>query len=69
LDWRSLLCVLLLAGASFMVPPGPGQDGVVICADDPWPWWPLSLVMMWPAAYIIASESLRRWRDRAIVAR
>jgi hypothetical protein len=81
---KSLVGVLLLAGATLVVsqsleralvlgrgliPQDPGPDGVLVSADDPRPWWPLSLVMMWPAAYVLAATTLERWRGRAIVAR
>jgi hypothetical protein len=31
----------------------------------PRPWWPLSIVMMWPAAYLLATTTLDRWRGIA----
>jgi hypothetical protein len=80
----TLLGVLLLAGASFLisqslersvvfgrglVPQDPGPDGFVMSADHPRPWWPLSAVMMWPAAYVLSSATMQRWRGRAIAAR
>jgi hypothetical protein len=80
----TLLGVLVLAGATFLisqglersvvfgrglVPQDPGPDGFVISADDPRPWWPLSVVMMWPAAYVLAVATRQRWHARAIVAR
>jgi hypothetical protein len=72
--------VLLLAGASVLVsqglensivfgrglaPPDPGPDGFVVSADDPRPWWPLSFVMMWPAAYVLAVAGRRGWRGKS----
>jgi len=78
----TLLGVLVLASASFMVsqglesavvfgrglvPPDPGPDGFVISADDPRPWWPLSLVMMWPAGYVLLVASRERWRRYASI--
>lgn len=51
-----------------MIPMDPGPDGYVISDDDPRPWWPLSLVMLWPAAYIAAASSWQRWRLKRIVA-
>ena len=51
-----------------MIPADPGPDGYVISDDDPRPWWPLSLVMLWPAAYIVATSSWQRWRLKRIVA-
>jgi hypothetical protein len=80
----TLLGVFLLAGASFLisqslessivfgrglVPSDPGPDGFVVSADDPRPWWPLSALMMWPAAYVLVISMQQRWRGRAIVAR
>jgi len=80
----TLLGVLLLAGASLLisqslersvvfgrglVPQDPGPDGFVVSADDPRPWWPLSVVMMWPAAYVLAISTQQRWRGRVIAAR
>ena len=80
----TLLGVLLLAGASFLIsqglensvvfgrgliPQDAGPDGFVMSADDPRPWWPLSAVMMWPAIYVLAISMQERWRGRAIVAR
>jgi hypothetical protein len=79
----TLVGVLLLAGASFLisqglensvvfgrglVPQDAGPDGFVMSADDPRPWWPLSVVMMWPALYVLAISMQQRWRGRAIVA-
>lgn len=80
----TLLWVLVLAGATFvtsqslersvvfgrgLIPQDPGPDGFFISADDPRPWWPLSIVMMWPAVYVLAISMQQRWRGRAIVAR
>jgi len=67
----TLLGVAVLAGATFLVSQGlerslvfgglvradPGPDGFLVSADDPRPLWFLSLVMMWPAAYILAQAS------------
>jgi hypothetical protein len=79
----TLLGVFLLATVSFLtsqglersvvfgrglVPQDVGPDGFVMSADDPRPWWPLSVVMMWPAAYVLAISMQQRWRGRAIVA-
>jgi hypothetical protein len=36
-----------------MLPADKGPDGFVVSADDPRPLWFLSLVMMWPAAYVL----------------
>jgi hypothetical protein len=78
----TLLGVLVLASASFLVsqglensvvfgrglvPPDPGPDGFVISADDPRPWWPLSVVMMWPAAYVLLVAGRERWRRYASI--
>ena len=72
--------VLLLAGTSVLVsqglensvvfgrgliPADPGPDGFVVSADDPRPWWPLSLVMMWPAAYVLATAGRERWCEKS----
>jgi hypothetical protein len=80
----TLLGVLVLAGVTFMVsqslersivlgrgliPPDPGPDGFVVSADDPRPWWPLSFVMMWPAAYVLAVAGSERWRARMVASR
>jgi len=80
----TLLGVFLLAGASFLisqslessvvfgrglVPSDPGPDGFVVSADDPRPWWPLSALMMWPAAYVLVISMQQRWRGHTIVAR
>jgi hypothetical protein len=43
--------------------PVDGPDGVIGTADDPRTLWPLSLLMLWPTAYIVANISWRRWRD------
>jgi hypothetical protein len=81
---RTLLCVVVLAGASFLVsdglersivfgrgliPPDPGPDGFVVSADDPRPWWPLSFVMMWPAAFVLVTAACQRLRERTAIAR
>ncbi len=80
----TLLGVLLLAGASFLisqglensvvfgrglVPQDPGPDGFVMSADDPRPWWPLSVVMMWPAVCVLGLSLQQRRHARIIVAR
>jgi hypothetical protein len=41
-----------------VVPADKGPDGFVVSADDPRPLWFLSLVMMWPAAYVL-TETIR----------
>jgi hypothetical protein len=51
-----------------MFPTDPGPDGYVVSADDPRPLWPLSVVMLWPAAYILTSSSWQRWRHKRIQA-
>jgi hypothetical protein len=65
----TLLGVAVLAGATFLVSqglerslvfgglvrPDPGPDGFLVSADDPRPLWFLSLVMMWPAAYVLTA--------------
>lgn len=43
-----------------VLPADKGPDGFVVSADDPRPLWFLSLVMMWPAAYILAEASRER---------
>jgi hypothetical protein len=49
-------------------PADPGPDGFVNSADDPRPLWPLSLVMLWPAAYMLTISTWQRWRDKRILA-
>jgi hypothetical protein len=66
----TVLGVLLLASVSIaaskglegslsfgrgMIPADKGPDGFVVSADDPRPLWFLSLVMMWPAAYVLTA--------------
>lgn len=51
-----------------IIPPDPGPDGYVVSDDDPRPWWPLSLLMLWPAAYILAVSSWQRFRGKAVLA-
>jgi hypothetical protein len=80
----ALLGVCLLAGVTFLisqglersvvfgrglVPPDTGPDGFFFSADDPRPWWPLSFLMMWPAAFVVADAASERWRDRIAAAR
>jgi len=80
----TVLGVIALAGVTFvlsqslersivfgrgLVPPDPGPDGFFISADDPRPWWPLSLLMMWPAAYVVAVAASDRWRNRIAAVR
>jgi hypothetical protein len=65
---RTVLGVIVLASATLLVsqglersltfgrgvlPADKGPDGIVVTADDPRPLWFLSLVMMWPATYVI----------------
>jgi hypothetical protein len=74
----TLLGVLLMAGATVMVsqafensvffPKDPGPDGYVVSEDDPRPWWPLSVVVMWPAAYVLATTAWQRWQQRRVLA-
>jgi hypothetical protein len=74
----TVLGVLLIAGTTVMVsqafenavffPRDPGPDGFVVSDDDPRPWWPLSVVMMWPAAYVLATTAWQRWRERHVLA-
>jgi hypothetical protein len=69
----TLVGVLLMAGATVMVsqsfensiffPKDPGPDGFVVSADDPRPWWPLSFVVMWPAAYIL---TITAWQQSKV---
>jgi len=40
-------------------PSDPGPDGAIGSADDPRPLWPLSLVMLWPTAFIVSTLWLR----------
>jgi len=75
----TVLAVVVLAGATFLVsqglerslvfgglvPADPGPDGFLVSADDPRPLWFLSLVMMWPAAFILAEASRERGMRRA----
>ena len=51
-----------------LIPPNPGVDGFVGTADDPRLWWALPFLMLWPAAYILASTSWQRLRDRRVAA-
>jgi hypothetical protein len=50
------------------IPEDPGPDGFVVSADDPRPWWPLSVVMLWPAAYVLAATILEHRRSRRVLA-
>jgi hypothetical protein len=67
-----LACATLIVSRSFenaiFFPTDPGPDGFVVSEDDPRPWWPLSVVMMWPAAYVLATSGFRRWRERRVLA-
>jgi len=45
------------------IPAETGPDGFIGSEDDPRPLWPLSLLMMWPAAFIAATTGWRRWHD------
>lgn len=51
-----------------MVPSDPGPDGYVLSDDDPRPWWPLSLLVLWPAAYIVVTSSWQRRRGKGVLA-
>ncbi len=50
----------LIFGYHVMLPP-PGPDHIVGTADDPRPFWWVSLVMIWPAGFM-----LRTMRRRAV---
>jgi hypothetical protein len=41
-------------------PSDTGPDGFAGTADDPRPLWPLSIVMIWPTAYLVASAIWNR---------
>jgi hypothetical protein len=51
-----------------LFPPDAGLDGVMGTADDPRPLRLLPLVMVWPVAYMLASASWRRWRNKTVSA-
>jgi hypothetical protein len=40
----------------WLVPPQPGPDGIFGTEDDLRPLWWISLVMMWPAAYVVTNS-------------
>jgi hypothetical protein len=48
-----------------VIPADAGPDAATGTADDPRPLWPLSLVMLWPAGYMVATATYREWRQRA----
>jgi hypothetical protein len=50
------------------IPGDPGPDGFVVSEDDPRPLWFLQIVMMWPAAYILATTGWQRWRGKHVPA-
>lgn len=41
-------------------PSDTGPDGFAGTADDPRPLWPLSIVMIWPTTYLVASAIWNR---------
>ena len=51
-----------------VIPSDPGPDGYVVSDDDPRPLWPLSLLLMWPAAYVLAVTGWEQRRRRNAVA-
>jgi hypothetical protein len=48
-----------------VLPADKGPDGFVVSDDDPRPLWFLSLVMMWPAVYILTEASRERGMHRS----
>jgi hypothetical protein len=48
----------LVFGYGVMLPP-PGPDHIVGTADDPRPLWWVSLVMIWPAAFMVRTMRVR----------
>jgi hypothetical protein len=71
----TMIGVLLLASVTVMasrglessmsfgrgvLPADKGPDGFVVSDDDPRPLWFLSLVMMWPAAYVLTEATRAR---------
>jgi hypothetical protein len=44
----------------WVVPPQPGPDGIFGTEDDLRPLWWISLVMLWPAVYVLASARRAR---------
>jgi hypothetical protein len=51
-----------------MMPSDPGPDGYMGSGDDPRPWWPLSLLVLWPAAYIVVTSGWQRRRGKSVLA-
>jgi len=51
-----------------LIRPEPGADGFIGSEDDPRPFWFVSLVMIWPAVYVLATASWQRLRSRHVVA-
>lgn len=51
-----------------IIPADAGPDGVTGTADDPRFLPLLPLVMVWPVAYMLASASWHRWRERVVSA-
>jgi hypothetical protein len=51
-----------------LVRPGPGADGVWGTFDDPRPLRLLPVVMVWPAAFMIANAGWWRWRSQRMSA-
>jgi hypothetical protein len=50
------------------IPTDPGPDGFVVSDDDPRPLWFLQFLMIWPAAYILATTSWQTWREKSLPA-
>jgi hypothetical protein len=44
------------------IPVDGGPDRIIGTADDPRTLWPLSLLLLWPSAFIVTTMSWRRWR-------
>lgn len=51
-----------------LIRPEPGPDGAIGSEDDPRPLWFVSLVMIWPAIYVLATASWQRLRSRHVIA-
>ena len=49
-----------------IIRPNPGLDGVMGTVDDPRPLRLLPLVMLWPAVYMLATTTWRRWHGETV---
>jgi hypothetical protein len=63
--WTEPALVASVVYSGHIFTPDPGLDGVYGTGDDSRPRWFLPLIVVWPAAFMVASAARERWRAKA----